>query len=287
VFDGANYLFCLVFSLACVYPFYYILIYSVSDTKIASTELLTLWPRGFTLLNYAKVLLNPGVANSALVSAGRTVLGTALMVGCTSFFAYLLTRRELIARKLVYRLVVTTMYLNAGLIPYFILIHRIGLMNRFLVYIIPGAVAAFNLILVKTYIEQLPASVQESAMIDGAGVFRLYTRIIAPLCMPILATITVFGAVGHWNSFSDNLFFVRNPRLQTMQMMLFQVIADVAEVNQNVRTQDMAANLRVLRPTPTTIRMTTTMIATLPVLFVYPFLQRFFVKGIMIGAIKG
>ena len=285
-FHTVNYLMFGLFTLICIYPFYYILIYSLSDTTKASMGVYLL-PEGFTLYNYYSLLTNEGIANAALITVLRTVTGTALAVFCTALFGYLLTKKELPFRRLIYRLVVMTMYINAGLIPYYMMIKAIGLRNSFFVYIIPYAVGAFNLILIKTFIEQMPPSIEESAMVDGAGYLILFVKLIFPLSLPIIATVTVFTAVFQWNSFSDNLIFVTNPKLQTLQMLLYRILQNVAEARQNVRTDEMARNIRIVQPTPTTIRMTITMIVTLPILFVYPFLQRYFVKGIMIGAVKG
>ena len=285
-FHTVNYLMFGLFTLICIYPFYYILIYSLSDTTKASMGVYLL-PEGFTLYNYYSLLTNEGIANAALITVLRTVTGTALAVFCTALFGYLLTKKELPFRRLIYRLVVMTMYINAGLIPYYMMIKAIGLRNSFFVYIIPYAVGAFNLILIKTFIEQMPPSIEESAMVDGAGYLILFVKLIFPLSLPIIATVTVFTAVFQWNSFSDNLIFVTNPKLQTLQMLLYRILQNVAEARQNVRTDEMARNIRIVQPTPTTIRMTITMIVTLPILFVYPFLQRYFVKGIMLGAVKG
>jgi putative aldouronate transport system permease protein len=161
------------------------------------------------------------------------------------------------------------------------------LMNRFWIYVIPTAVSAYFLIIIKTYIEQIPASLEESAMVDGANYFTVFARIIFPICTPIIATVAVFTAVSQWNTFADNLIYVSNPKLQTLQIILYKVLVNVKEATQSIRTQDLARNRFLVQPTPTTVRMTITMIATLPIVFVYPFLQRYFVKGIMMGAIKG
>jgi putative aldouronate transport system permease protein len=287
LFHSVNYLVFSLFAIICIYPFYYIFLYSISDTEKASRGMIYVLPSGFTLHNYYMLLRNPGIANAALVSLSRTVLGTILTLFCCALFGYILTKKELPLRKVIYRYVIITMYLNAGLIPYYILMKKIGFMNSFWIYVVPGAVGAFNLILVKTYIEQIPASLEESAMVDGANYFTIFWKIILPLCTPIIATVAVFTAVGQWNAFSDNLIFVSNPKLQTLQMMLYKVLANTTEVFQNVRTQEMARNQQLVQPTPSTIRMTITMIATLPILFVYPFLQKYFVKGIMLGAVKG
>jgi putative aldouronate transport system permease protein len=287
LFHSINYLIYGLFAIICIYPFYYIFLYSISSTKEAARGMIYLLPKGPTIQNYYTILRNPGIANAAMVSLARTVLGTLITVLCCALFGYIMTKRELPFRKIIYRYVVMTMYLNAGLIPTYILMKKIGLMNRFWIYVIPTAVSAYFLILIKTYIEQIPASLEESAMVDGANYFTVFARIIFPICTPIIATVAVFTAVSQWNTFADNLIYVSNPKLQTLQIILYKVLVNVKEATQSIRTQDLARNRFLVQPTPTTVRMTITMIATLPIIFVYPFLQRYFVKGIMMGAIKG
>lgn len=163
----------------------------------------TLLPRGFTIFNYIKVMELKGIYNAFFVSVMRTVTGTALSVFANALLGYLFSRNEMPGRKFLYRMLILTMYVSSGLIPYYLMIKNYGLLNNFLVYIIPGAVAAFNVILIKTYIESLPDSLQESAMLDGAGYFIIFSKIVMPLCLPIIATIAVFSAVGNWNSWFE------------------------------------------------------------------------------------
>jgi putative aldouronate transport system permease protein len=225
---------------------------------------------------------------AVLISVLRTVLGTFLSVLCTSFVAYIITKKKLWLRKFVYRFFIVTMYFNAGLIPWYLNMRFLHLDNNFLVYII-GVIGTFNLILVKTYIESIPESLEESAEIDGAGSLLIFFRLILPLCMPILATIAVFTAVGQWNSFMDTLILIRNPRLFTLQFLLWQYLNEANAIASAMR-QGLGNSLGInpaTMLTPTAVRMTIAMVVTLPVLFVYPFFQRYFVKGIMIGAVKG
>jgi len=285
IFNILNCLFFLLMIFVCLYPFWYIFVYSLSDPLVALSGINFL-PRSFTLSNYTDVFLVPGILRAAGVSVLRTVTGTTLMVLMCSFFAYLMTKKRMYFRTAIYRFTVITMYFNAGLIPWFMTMRAYGLNNNFLVYILPGALSAFNIILVKTFIEQLPESLEEAAHIDGAGIITVFTKIILPLSTPILATIAVFGAVGHWNAWFDNLIFmVGRPELNTLQLMLWDILNQATISARNVgltQAQQMAD-----QTSPMTIRMTTTMIVTFPILFVYPFAQRFFVKGIMIGAVKG
>lgn len=225
--------------------------------------------------------------NAAFISFSRTIIGTTLTLFCCSFFGYVVSKKELPFRKIIYRFMIVTMYLNSGLIPYYLVVRKLGLLNNFLIYVLPGAVNAFFLILVKTYIESLPPSLEESAKIDGASYLTIFWKIIFPLSKPVLATVAVFCAVNQWNSFSDNLIFVSKNSLKTLQLMLYQVLNSVTQVSQNVTTADLERMHSIVQPTPTTIRMTITMVATLPILLLYPLLQKYFVKGIMMGAVKG
>ena len=286
VFHIVNYLGFAIFTFICIYPFYYILVYSLSSPDQAAIGTY-FYPMGITLNNYYTLLASPGISKAALISVGRTVIGTLASVICTTMLGYLVTQKQLPMRKIIYRFIVMTMYINAGLIPYYILLRNLSLINSFWVYVIPGLIGAFNMILIKTYIEQLPASMEESAMVDGASYLRIFFSIIIPLSMPIIATVTVFNAVGQWNSFSDTLIFCPGGKLDTLQMKLYTILQTTSQAFVDVRTDWIQDNPNVIAPTPTTIRMTITMIATLPILFIYPFMQRFFVKGIMLGATKG
>lgn len=287
LFDIVNYLVLLIFAVICFYPFYYILIYSLSMPGDAAKGGFYLLPPKFSLVNYQKLLVRQNIYSSALISILRTVIGTGLTVFCSSLLAYLVTKKQLIFRKFFYRAVVITMYLNAGLIPYYITMKKMNLTNNFLIYVLPTAVSAFYVILVKTFIEQLPAAVEESAMIDGARYWRTFKSIVFPICGPIIATVTIFAAVGQWNTWQDNFFFVSNSKLNVLQYELWQILnsaqqaATVAQQSGQVDAS-MARNM-----TPVSIRMTITMITTIPIMCVYPMLQRHFIKGILIGAVKG
>ena len=281
IFDIFNYTLLACIALVCIFPFYYIFIYSISSPDRAHT--ITLLPVGLTLNNYINIIQLPGLFNSTFISVARTVIGSTLTVFCCMLFGYVLTKDLLPCRKLIYRFLIATMYLSVGLIPYFLTIRAYGLPNTFWVYIIPSALSAFNVVLIKTFIEQQPAGIEESARIDGAGYLTIFFRIIIPLSAPTIATIFVFAAVGQWNAFFDNFLFVRDENLQTLQYTLYLYLRRAEVITGDIdRLREMAQNL-----TPQTVRMTITMLVTFPVLFVYPFAQRYFVKGIMIGAIKG
>ena len=280
-----NYLVLIIYALLCFYPFYYIFIYSISHPFLAERGL-TLFPVQPTLINYARIMELPGLGRAALISVARTLIQTGLMVFCSSLLGYLLSRKELGLRKAIYRFFIVTMYFSGGLIPTYLLMRAVGLYNNFYVYIIPGIVAIFNMILVKTFIEQLPSAMEDSAKMDGAPYLIIFFKIIMPLCMPILATIAVFGAVGQWNSWWDNLMYVPDPKLRTLQFTLWAFLQDAAYLaGFDARGKLIMTGGRT-EITPRSIQMTITMVVTLPILFVYPIMQRYFVKGIMIGAIK-
>lgn len=283
-----NYCIMTLFALICIYPFYYMLIYSLSDPSQVARGVY-FFPLGFDASSYTNLLKQDDLINAYFISVARTVCGTLICIFSTSLLAYLVTKKQMFLRKFVYRYVIITMYMNAGLIPWYVTLKSYGLKDSFLLYILPGAVNAFYMILVKTYIEQLPASLEESAEIDGAGFFTVYMRIILPLCKPIIATIAVYAAVGNWNAWMDNYFLVRSAKLQTLQVILYKYLKDAQSLADSMRTGNTLADtpMETTALTPENIRMTITIMSVVPIMAVYPFLQKYFIKGIMIGAIKG
>jgi multiple sugar transport system permease protein/putative aldouronate transport system permease protein len=275
-----------VFAFSCIYPLYFIFINSLSHPT-AVTNGVYIFPRQFTLEAYINLKEVAGLGSSIVVSIGRAVIGSLFTTLCSSFAAYILTRRHMIARKIFYRFFIVTMYINAGFIPYYLLISNLGLKNNFLVYILPYGVSAYYIILVKTYIESMPTAVWESAEIDGAGVLRIYFNIIVPLAQPILACIIVFAAVFQWNAWSDDLFFMLGARARNLHCLQFLLYRNL-QSNMAAAVQGGGATAgAAIKVTPTTLRMAMTFITVLPILCVYPFMQRYFTKGIMLGAVKG
>lgn len=281
---GLNFFLLIVFAFLCVYPLYFIFINSISgaDAVVRGVYIL---PEDFSLEFYKSLLQMPNIPNSIVVSVARTVLGTALTVICSSFLGYMVTQSELPMRKWVYRFVVATMYFNAGLIPWYILMVNLGLKNNFLLYILPNAVGAYYVVLSKTYIESIPASVEESAKIDGAGVLTIYARLILPMSMPIIACLIVFCAVNQWNAWSDNFYLVSDPKLSTLQYQLYMNLAN--ESSNVTNTTSSSSLLRSKATTELGLRYALSMLTVLPIILVYPFMQKYFVKGIMLGAVKG
>jgi multiple sugar transport system permease protein/putative aldouronate transport system permease protein len=284
---GLNLFILTIFAFSCIYPFYFIFINSLSSSQAVLKGVFFL-PVDFTLASYKELQTVSGLSWAILISIARTVSGSLLTMVCSSFAAYILTRRNTPAKKIIYRFFIFTMYINAGFIPYYLLISRLGLINNFLVYILPGAVSAYYIILIKTYIESMPTALWESAEIDGAGVLRIYFKIIVPLAKPILACIIVFAAVGQWNAWSDDLFFMRGSKARFLHCLQFLLYSNLSQnMSTAVKNAGSAAAAAAIKVTPMTLRMAMTFITVLPILCVYPLMQRYFTKGIMLGAIKG
>ena len=224
------------------------------------------------------------------MSIGRVVIGTAATVLASAFLGFMFTQEKMWARKFWYRFIVITMYFNAGLIPMYLTMQNLHLTNSFWVYVIPGIVQPFNIILVKTYVESIPKSLQEAAEIDGAGVLKIFRRVILPTSTPILATVAIFSAVGHWNSFQDTLMYITDQSLWTLQYLLYSYINQASSLAMLIKNSlGSAQNMMALatQQTSTSVRMTVSVIVVLPILCIYPMFQKYFVKGIMIGSVKG
>ena len=289
VFNFFNYLFFALITLICAYPFYYLIINSISANDLSANGLINFLPRKIHFQNYIDVLKMSGIGTAALVSVARTVIGTACTVLASAYRGFMFTQEKMWHRKLWYRLFVVTMYFNAGLIPMFMTMKTLHLTNSFWVYIIPAIVQPFNIIMVKTYVESIPRSLQEAAEIDGAGVLTVFFKVILPTSKPILATIAIWAAVGQWNSFQDTLIYITDQKLYSLQYLLYTYINQASSLASLVKSTGNAAAVANIatQQTPTSIRMTISVIVVLPILFIYPMFQKYFVKGIMIGSVKG
>lgn len=289
IFNILNYGFFALFTFLCLYPLWYVLCYSLSVPELAAREGVSFWPVGFTLTNFQQVFALDGLFHAMLISVLRTVIGTFCTVVSCMWLGYAFTKEKMPARKFFYRFMIITMYIGGGMIPTYLVIRSYGLLNTFAVYILP-TVSAYYVILIKTYVEQLPPSLEESALIDGAGPLTIFIKIILPLSMPIVATIAIFSAVGQWNSWFDNhIYTFNNKNLTTMQYMLYNYLNEAARLADELKNNpNLSAQINQQNAlTPNSVRMTVTMITVLPVLIVYPIFQRYIVKGIMIGAVKG
>ena len=291
IFNILNYAFFGIFTISCIFPFYYLFINTISDNSLVRIGAINFIPKGLHLENYMSLLGAEEILDAFVVSASRTVIGTALMVVISALAGYLMTKQEMWHRKIWYRFLVITMYFNAGLVPTYLNFLMLGLTENYLVYIIPAIVQPYNIILVKTYIESIPAELEESAFIDGASHMKIFRNIIWPLSKPILATIAIFGAVGHWNSFMDSILYMSGtPELQTLQHRLYIYLNQTTSLanfmNGNIGS-GAAADAMASVMDAKTIKYTISMVTVIPILAVYPFMQRYFEKGIMLGAVKG
>ncbi len=290
IFYIVNYLMFGIITLICAYPFYYMIINTISANHLSANGFINFLPKGFHLENYRQVLGLRGLSAAAAVSIARTVLGTACTVFASAYLGFMFTQEKMWHRKFWYRFFVITMYFNAGLIPMFITMKTLHLTNSFWVYVIPTVVQPFYIILVKTYIESIPKSLQEAAEIDGAGILTVFAKIILPAAQPIMATVAIFAAVSQWNSFQDTLIYVTDQKLYSLQYLLYTYINQASSLAAMVRsggTGAISGAALASKQTPSSIRMTVSVIVVLPILFIYPIFQRFFVKGIMIGSVKG
>ena len=292
VCDVINYTIFAIFTLICIFPFYYLFINTISDNNLVQRGLINFWPRGVNFDNYIRILQVNDLFQSIWITFARTVLGTGLMVGASAMVGYLVTRQEMWGRSVWYRFIVITMYFNAGIIPWFLNMSMLGLTNNFLAYIIPGIVAPYNIILVKTYIESsIPMELQETAKLDGATSMQIFLKVIWPLSKPILATIAIFGAVGQWNSFQDSLILMQSsPALYTLQHRLYIYLnasSNLSALMSAGSTSGISQSVLESALNGKVIKYTISMVTIIPILCVYPFMQRYFEKGIMLGAVKG
>ena len=292
IFDIIIYLVLAFVVVATVYPFWNTIAISFNDGLDSLTGGIKLLPRKWTLQNYTNLFQTPRIFQAGIISVTRTVLQTVLSVFCTCILAYALSRKEFVLRKPLTTILVISMYVNAGLIPGYMLIKNLHLLGKYSVYIIPCLVDIFNFILVRTYINGLPDSFVESARIDGANEFRIFLQIIMPLIVPSVAMVSLFTAVGAWNSWFDTYLYCSNkPKLHSLQYVLMSFLQ--ASQNQSSNANDAGAmalsansGASTSMVTPISIRSSITVVATLPILVVYPFVQKYFVVGMTIGGVK-
>jgi len=289
VFHTVNYTFMILLCALMLYPMIFTAAVSFSDSAEVTRGNVRFWPSGFTLYNYEVVFNMHTIYNAFINTVMRTVIAVITNLLFTSMLAYTLTRPEYIFRRAITLIYVMTMYFDPGLIPGFLLIQTLGLTNTFSVYWIPGMVGAFNLIIIRTYMKGVPESLVESARLDGAGEFRIYAQIIMPLCKPVLATIALFVAVGNWNAWFDNFIFnSSSPHLSVLQFELQRLLASSMQAGTSAAgaTEAAQAAQGITIVTPAVLRATITMVTAIPILVVYPFLQRYFVAGVKLGSVK-
>ena len=285
IFNVFLYTFFVLFSFAMIYPFWNQLILSLNEGFDAQGGGLYFWPRVWTLDNFAFVFSNAGLMRGAFVSVLRTSVGTFTHLVATGLLAYTIIQPTFSGRRVVRIMFIITMYFSGGLIPFYILIINLGLLNSFHMYWLPGLFGAWNMLLMASFMQGLPESMAESAKMDGAGEFRIFFQIIVPLSTPVIAVVAIMTAVGHWNSWFDVIVFLPSGRWDTMMVMLQRIFMEADLAGQLLVEQQQQEALRNL--TSHSIRAATTMIVTIPIICVYPFFQRYFVGGITLGAVKG
>lgn len=285
MFALANNLLMLLVAFLCIYPFYYVLIISLNDPIDAQRGGIYLWIRSFSFENY-KVIFNTSVLlHSYQITVFRVVVGTVLHLLLTSMFAFALTKRNFIFRKFLTWWMLIPMYFSGGIIPTYVVMDKLGMVNNIWVYVLPHLLATFHILIFRSFLNDLPPSLEESAVIDGASDFALFWRIIIPLSTPVFATIALFIGVFHWNDWFTGFTYMTSENLWTAQNVLLKII-QTNEASNIASISKMNSGLRAT-VTAESVKMAMLVITTIPVIVVYPFLQKYFVKGIMLGSVKG
>jgi putative aldouronate transport system permease protein len=269
-------------ALLCLYPFIYTLTISLSTATEASRDGFHFYPKEISLTSYKVVLSNPDIVTGFMNSVVRTVLGTVLTLMATCVAAYPLSRREMPHRSLITFIIVFTMLFGGGVVPGYLLIKKLGLINTVWVLVVPGMLSAFNIIIVKNFFQSLPESLVESARIDGAGEWRILFQVFIPLSKPVLATVALWSAVAHWNAWFDAMLYITDDRKQVLQTFLQRIVIESGTKMMELGINDTA----VISFTAETIKAATIIVTILPIICVYPFVQKYFVKGIMLGGVK-
>ncbi len=282
-FRICNGLFMIIFVVVTLYPVLNTLAVSLNDGTDALRGGIYLIPRVFTTKNYVTVLQKDNLITGAFVTVARTIIGTLLALVTNAILAFIVSRKNFMFAKQVSLFWVVTMYVNGGLIPTFLLFKSLGLTNSFAVYVIPGMLSAFNMLVIRTYMKGIPDSLEESAQLDGAGYTTIFLKIISPLCKPVYATVALFVAVGQWNSWFDAMLYNRmSSNLTTLQYELMKLLSSVT--NQSASAESMKNSNGTV--TPTSVRAAATIITMLPIICIYPFLQKYFVTGLTLGGVK-
>ncbi len=283
IFGIFNGIVMIIIVMITLYPIINTLAISLNNGTDALRGGIYLWPRRWTIQNYTTVLQKNNLITGAYITVLRTAIGTLISLAANAILAFIISRKSFIFKSQLSLFWVITMYVNGGLIPTFLLYKGFGLTNSFLVYIVPGMVSAFNMIVLRTYMNGLSDSFEESAMLDGAGYTTIFVKIISPLCKPVYATISLFIAVGHWNSWFDTMLYNRmSSNLTTLQYELMKLLSSVTNQGQSVESMKNAMGT----VTPASVRAAATIVTILPIVCLYPFLQRYFVTGLTMGGIK-
>ncbi len=291
IFNTINAIIMTLVIIVMLYPFWNTIAVSFNNAQDTLRGGITFWPRVFSTYNYQTVFKNELLVTGAVNSVLRTLLSTVIGVFVSALVGYVLSRPEFVWRKFATRYFLVTMYISAGLIPNYFLMKNLHLTGNFLVYILPGMVSVFNIIIMKSFMQSLPASLVEAGFIDGAGHFRCFFQIILPCCKPVLATVALWCAVGAWNSWFDTFIYCSSKKslttLQYEMMKLLSSAMNAASERSEAAINGGGGKTIVNTVTPVSIQAAVTVVASVPILMVYPFLQKYFVNGVTIGAVKG
>ncbi|BBH22389.1 protein LplC [Paenibacillus baekrokdamisoli] len=274
----------LLLSIVTLYPFWYVLMYSLSDPKLAMGGGLFIWMKGFSLTSYELLLHSKGIFHAYGNSIFRLVVGTAINIVFTAMLAYPLSIRRFVGRNFITLLIFFTMLFSGGMIPSYLVVKELGLIDSIWSLIIPGAISAWNLIIMKNYFQSLPVELEESANIDGATPMRILFSIVLPVSGPVIAAIALFYGVAHWNSYFDAILYINSDAKQVLQVFL-RTMLQSSSLQQVQGTDNFAASIGLV--TEESVKMATVVASVIPMLIVYPFLQKYYVKGVMVGSIKG
>ncbi len=281
-FDAFIYAILFVMTLVMLYPFYYVLIISFNKGTDSLLGNIYLWPRSFTLENYEMFLSDPKWYKALVVTVLRTVVGTFLGAAFTCLVAYGLSHRDLLFGRVYFTIIIFAMYFSGGLIPYYVVLRSVGLLNTFGVYVIPSMLSTFFLLIAVSFFREIPAELKESAVIDGASEFKIFWSIILPVSLPLIATMALFLGVGQWNSWLDSAYFVQSDSLRTLAFRMIEILN-----KSNIKMEALGAASNASGVTNYSLQVTSMVVSIAPVVCVYPFLQKYFVQGIMLGSVKG
>lgn len=286
IVDTVNYILLAIIFVVTAYPFYYLIVISFNEGLDASLGGIYFWPRKFSLVNYTTLLSDPKWINAFFVSVARTVVGTILGVLFTCLVAYGLAKKDLVFKNVYFSLFIIGMYVSGGLIPFYVVLRSLHLLNTFWVYVVPSMLNIFLLLIAISFFRELPVELEESARIDGAHELRIFSSIILPISKPLLATMALFIGVGQWNAWLDSAYYVQNDNLRTLTYRMIEVI-NAASVPLDLQGPAVEYATRAAQATPFSLQITAMVVAIVPILCVYPFLQKYFVQGATIGALKG
>lgn len=285
LFDVINIVLMLVICFLMIYPIWYVLVNSFSQGTEVLKGGIYWWPRGFCLENYEAVFKNKEIFMAFGITVLKTVVGTVTSVFFTAMVAYGLSKSYLVGRKFYMIFGIITMFFSGGLIPYFLLIKNLGMLDSFWVYIIPSLFSFYNMIIFMTFFRNIPQEMEESAKIDGANDFKIFLKIVLPVSGPVIATIALFNGVGQWNDYFTGVIYITNEQwLIPIQTFLYKIISESSSTR---IVANMPASVRNSMVTSTTVKYATMVVTTFPIVCVYPFLQKYFVQGIMVGSVKG